>query len=118
MKGQGIYSTEVENEDYVIICNLKWSAKNNSDEVKKIRACGLLKPLGKVFYARKHQISNLGFAHFLVYHLFAIVIFTQWTRLLIPRITVTDTWKKLPFICLLPVLKKIKYTNFCSSLWL
>jgi len=27
MEGQGIYSTEAENEDYVIICNLKRSAK-------------------------------------------------------------------------------------------
>lgn len=56
MEGHGIYSTEVENEDNVIIHNLKRSAKEMPDKIEKIKIRGLrwlFKPLENVFHVRK-----------------------------------------------------------------
>lgn len=56
MEAQGIYSTEVENEDYAINCNLQRSVKKIHDKIKKIKSRalrGILKPLEKEFHVTK-----------------------------------------------------------------
>lgn len=56
MEAQGIYSTEVGNEDYAISCNLQCSVKKIHDKIKKIKSRalrGILKSLEKEFHVTK-----------------------------------------------------------------
>lgn len=67
----------------------------------------------------QNQISNLDFAHFLVYCLFVIFNFTEWTRLN-SNIAVTDRKKNIVHL-LAPNnnnKKKSKQFNFYRFLWL